>query len=255
MGQESARGCFLRRLGRHREPCRFRQLFQIGLDHGRAVVAPEIGPFRIDNHRLIARTRRADELLRAAAGQQTLAVIGEQRHAAFAYRRREAPEHGIKRLRSHSVARFRVGAHDLLGVGDIAGLDDGLPSGFPLQEPLTTGQLTKDGFDFASRDVIANNRKEANGAAECVQIADRVARAAQHRVLFPDMQYGHRSLRRDAAYAAIDEAVEHHIARAADNGPVETLHHRRQTVEAAHAPNNSRSRPAQKMWPRRICIS
>src|SRR5262249_7340114 len=89
-------------------------------------------------------------------------------------------------------------------------------------------------------------------AAKRGEIARDIAGTARHCALACLSEHGYRRLRRHALDAAIDIAVEHHVAQHEGADPRQTLN---QVLIFAHTKPNSRSSPAHSIWPSVMCIS
>ena len=157
--------------------------------------------------------------------------------------------------------RLAVRAQQLLCSSNEAGLHGRWPLAIDHQGGGEAGtSLAELDVEVAARRVVADDAGEAHLGAEGSEVADDIAGAARHPRFPLDLEHRHRRLGRDAFDGAIDVAVEHDVADAADPNAGDGIENGEKAGmigphDTGHTSPSSRSSAPHSIWPRVMCIS
>ena len=195
-----------------------------------APIGVDVAVLGIHAHRELEPPRDPERGVERARVDHALAVIAHDQALAARQLAFQRPHHAGQGFAADVGARLAVGAHDLLGVGDDAGLDRGRPGGILDQR----GQLDVPALELpaqrAARLVGAGDSEQHRPAAERAEVRDHVSRSAERGRFTLDLDHRHRRLRRNPLDAPPHVAVEHHVSQHRDPAAGETIDDRGEPI-------------------------
>ena len=188
-----------------------RKLTQVGTDGGRAGVLAEVRRLRINEHRDVVRSSRADNRLAERGSQHTLGVVREDDGGHLRCQFDDAFEQMLLFDRGAGIAALDIQPQKLLHTADDPGLRDGGVRAGDYAECVDVGTF-EDSRKLSALGILSPEACEEGLAAEAREIHGNVGRAACALVSLRVAQYGNGSLGRDPVYLADDVAVQHQVA-------------------------------------------
>ena len=200
-----------------------RQLVEIGRDQPRAGKDPCIGLLGIDQDGDARAACAGDQAGDGVGVEHPLGIVREDRRASLLERAGGFREDRSRDRRRHDMGLLGIDADQLVPAAQEPRLHRRRTARVTNETGVEMRQTAAEGDDLVGRGIIADDPRQCRPAAEHDDVGGNVARGADDRALAGMLEDRHRRFRRDTRDAALDVAVEKHVADDEDVGLCEAL--------------------------------